>query len=977
MFEPSDRPRVMGLPPGADFPALLVAGLRRRHEGRPPQELARVRVLVNTRRMARRMRDLFDAGPPCLLPRIETIADLGQSIHLADIEPPRPYLRRRLELAQLISALLESEPDLAPRSALFDLADSLAELMDEMQSEGVDPEALSRLDVSDQSGHWARAQRFLGIAQAYSNAAGGPPDPAARLRMVIERTIAIWADSPPDTPVILAGSTGSRGPTLLLMQAVARLPQGAVLLPGFDFDMPGAVWNSLTDAMTGEDHPQFRFARLLQKLDLPHDAVTRWDDTEAPDPGRNRVVSLALRPAPVTDQWLEEGPALRGIEAAMSGVTLLEAPSSRAEALAIAMRLRQSVDEGRVAALITPDRMLTRQVAAALDRWGILPDDSAGRPLQLSPPGRFLRHVAQLSRDRLTAEALLTLLKHPVTHSGADRGTHLLLTRELELRLRRYGPPHPDAAAIQAFAASRDEGIAPGWANWICACFIDRHAPGAEPLPTRVDAHIALAESICTGSSGGGPQALWHRDAGRAASQAMTGLQREADAGGEIDAADYCRLVDLALGREEVRVGDGVHPNVLIWGTLEARVQGAELVILAGLNEGSWPESLAPDPWLNRRMRHEAGLLLPERKIGLSAHDFQQAIGVGEVWLTRSIRTQDAETVPSRWISRLTNLLDGLPGEGQAALAGMRARGAAWLTRTRQLEAAPRLDPAPRPAPCPPVSARPRGLSVTEIKRLIRDPYAIYARHVLRLHPLDPLMAVPDALLRGTVLHGVMEDFVRQLRQDRDALSMADLMRICETKLAQHVPWAEARLLWQARLARVAEGYLKDEAERLRIALPAGFEVTGKAEIPDLGFTLTAKADRIDIDGAGNARLYDYKTGKPPTAKEQLHFDRQLLLSAAIAQMQGFGEIAPRHVAAAVYIGLGGSAGEVAAPLDEAPPEVVWLEFQTLMRAYLSDAQGYTARRAMFSKTDVGDYDQLARFGEWDASSVPDLRILE
>ena len=90
------------------------------------------------------------------------------------------------------------------------------------------------------------------------------------------------------------------------------------------------------------------------------------------------------------------------------------------------------------------------------------------------------------------------------------------------------------------------------------------------------------------------------------------------------------------------------HPNVLVWGTLEARVQGADLLILAGLNEGSWPEAPAPDPWLNRQMRADAGLLLPERRIGLSAHDFQQAIAAKEVWLTRSQRSDDAQTVPSR-----------------------------------------------------------------------------------------------------------------------------------------------------------------------------------------------------------------------------------------------------------------------------------------------------------------------------------------
>ncbi|HBB82406.1 MAG TPA: hypothetical protein DC031_03815, partial [Sulfitobacter sp.] len=75
-----------------------------------------------------------------------------------------------------------------------------------------------------------------------------------------------WQDAPPQHPVILAGSTGSRGTTALLMEAVARLPQGAIILPGFDFEMPTAVWNELDQALLAEDHPQYRFRKLMNML---------------------------------------------------------------------------------------------------------------------------------------------------------------------------------------------------------------------------------------------------------------------------------------------------------------------------------------------------------------------------------------------------------------------------------------------------------------------------------------------------------------------------------------------------------------------------------------------------------------------------------------------------------------------------------------------------------------------------------------
>ncbi|OWU85967.1 helicase [Oceanicola sp. 22II-s10i] len=971
MFDPLPHPRVYGMPPGADFPAALVEHLSRSYADRPPQDLARVRLIVNTRRMARRIRDLFDRGPALLLPRIELVTDLGISAVSADLPPATPPLRRRLELVELIAALLDAQPDLAPRAALFDLADSLARILGEMDDEGVPPEALEQLDVTDLSGHWARALRFLTIARGFQDGSGAL-GPEARQRLLAETTAADWAAHPPADPVILAGSTGSRGSTFLLMQAIARLPQGAVVLPGFDFDMPEAVWATLTDPLSSEDHPQYRFARIMTSLGLGPEQVALWP-SDTPAPERNRVLSLALRPAPVTDQWMHEGPDLDGIETGMNGVTLLEAPSPRAEALAIAMRLRQAAEEGVTAALITPDRMLTRQVAAALDRWDIVPDDSAGQPLHLSPPGRFLRHVGGLFSRRLTAEALLTLLKHPLTHTGTDRGPHLLLTRALELDLRRGGPPFPDAAYLRTFSAGRKDAIASDWVDWLIREVLDRVVAAPMPLADLLDAHIGLAERIAQGHTGEGSGNLWTGPAGRSARDTVAGLEREAGHGGPLNAMDYDALFSTVLTGAEVRERDTGHANVLIWGTLEARVQGADLVILGGLNEGSWPELPPPDPWMNREMRHKAGLLLPDRKIGLSAHDFQQAAAAREVWLTRAVRSQDAETVPSRWISRLTNLLAGLPGEGQAALAGMKSRGAAWIARAQALETVARIDPAPRPAPCPPPGARPTEMSVTEIERLIRDPYAVYARRVLRLRKLDPLMRMPDALLRGTVLHKVLEIFIRDHGRDLRADS---LLATAREVLDTLVPWAEARFLWHARLARVATPFLADEAVRQGIARPVAFERDGTAQIPSLGFTLRGKADRIDIDGSGNAYLYDYKTGRLKSEAEQIQFDRQLLLSAAMVERGAFEGIMPKRVAGAVYIGLGSKPGEMPAPLDAVPPGKAWEDLTELIRLYHGETQGFTARRAMFNTSDVSDYDQLARFGEWDVTTPPDRRAL-
>ena len=975
MFDPSAMPRLFGLAPGVDFPTQLVAGLRHRLKDQPPHAMAQVDLIVNTRRMARRLRDIFDAGPPGFLPRIRLLTELDDLAPEIAPDPATSPLRRRLELIQLVSRLLETQNGLAPRTSLYALSDSLAALIDEMQGEGVTADDIKQLDVSDKSGHWARTQLFIGIAHDYLDQMDSQPDSEARQRQLVERLVTHWDQTPTQNPVIVAGSTGSRGTTAMLMRAVAKLPQGALVLPGFDFTMTPEDWAIMRrrEQQPPEDHPQFRFFQLMRDLDVPSITVGTWTAANPPSAARNALVSLSLCPAPVTDNWLRKGPMLTDLDQATADLSLIEAPTPRIEALAIALRLRKALEDGQTAALITPDRMLTRQVTSALDRWNILPDDSAGTPLQLSPPGRFLRHVARLFVNRMDAEALLTLLKHPLTHSGADRNFHQLSTQRLEARIREKGLPYPDAAGLERIGAQiANTPESADWLNWVAQTFGTLVPADPRPLTDWVQDHQALAEKIAAGTPKDPDHRLWKLKAGRKALEVMETLAEHAHHGGTMTASDYADLVGSLLAGEEVRDRDAPHPDVMIWGTLEARVQGADLVILGSLNDGSWPEAPAPDPWLNRQMRLDAGLLLPERRIGLSAHDYQQAIAAGEVVLTRSIRSDEAETVPSRWLNRLQNLLEGLPDKaGKHLLERMGERGAHWLGQAQALEQVHRAKPAIRPSPRPPVSVRPRQLAVTEIKRLIRDPYAIYARHVLGLRAIQPLVQSPDAPLRGTLVHAILERFVKSALADPATLTRDALMSITDEVLMDQAPWPSARIMWRARIERFADWFIEQERHRQATATPTLMEreARGALTMSNPDFTLICYADRIDMDDEGQALIYDYKTGKPPTKQVQKHFDKQLLLEAAMIEEGAFAAIGPTPVKEAVFIGLGTDREEVKAPLADEPPQEVLAGFRKLISGYLDAQKGFTARRLVQVERDVGDYDQLARFGEWDGST--------
>jgi ATP-dependent helicase/nuclease subunit B len=958
-------PRLFALPPGVDFPAELVAGLLHRMQGQPPEALARVTLILNTQRMRRRVTECLQGQGAMLMPRLMLVTEVAALGTLAP-GPATSPLRRRLELSVLLDGLLKTGTTHFPRAALYDLADSLAGLMDEMQGEGVLADTIAGLDVANHSAHWARTQAFLGIvAEALQ---GDSPEGEARLRQAVIALAQAWETTPPADPVIVAGSTGSRGTTAILMQAVARMPLGSVVLPGYDFDLPDQVWAGMDDALTAEDHPQFRYRRVMDGLGIGPDAVARWTDAPPPSPDRNRLVSLSLRPAPITDQWLSEGPDLPDLLPATEGLTLIEAPSERSEALAIALILRKAAEDGTRAALVTPDRNLTRRVTAALDRWGIRPDDSAGRPLALSAPGRMLRQVAGLFGQRLTVDMALALMKHPLafTGQGAEfgRGQHLILTREYELHARRNGPAFPTAESLTAWAAASGLAGAEPWAAVLADVLCGQEAVGNLPLADVVARHLDLGTRLARGFADTGSGGLWDKPAGQKALEAVTELMREAGAGGSLSPADYQSLFRAVLQRHEVRETETAHPGIMIWGTLEARVQGADLVILGGLNDGTWPAQPPPDPWLNRAMRKAAGLLLPDRRIGLSAHDYQQAVAGPEVVLSRSVRGAEAETVPSRWLNRLVNLMAGLPDRnGPKALQAMTGRGRDWLALAEAFDTpAGEVAPAPRPSPRPPVAARPRRLSVTEIKTLVRDPYAIYARHVLKLRPLDPLRPEPDPRLRGVVLHEILERFLKEGGQDRD-----HLLQIAQAVLAEKVAWPLARTIWLSRFVKAADAFLAFSSGTG--GTPALLEERGALRLTDVDFTLTGKPDRIDRLADGSLMVIDYKTGDPPTEKEQKHFDKQLLLAAAMAERGGFPGLGLERVTKIAFVGVKQAFKTVEAALQDGDLDAVWTEFEGLIGKYAKATQGYTARRAMREQKDKSDYDHLSRFGEWDMTA--------
>jgi len=381
------------------------------------------------------------------------------------------------------------------------------------------------------------------------------------------------------------------------------------------------------------------------------------------------------------------------------------------------------------------------------------------------------------------------------------------------------------------------------------------------------------------------------------------------------------------------------------------------------LNEGAWPRSAGADPWFSRPMRKTLGLEQPERGIGLSAHDFAMLAAGPCVLLTRALKVDGAPTTASRWLQRLEQLTRGLKLEAELATQPDYARLAAQMTEVPQ---GPRL---PRPAPKPPVEVRPKRLSVTEIETWLRDPYAIYAKHVLGLRPLDALDEPIGPLERGTALHKAVELFIDKYRSGLPDDAVEQLVAIADQVFAQAGTPAAALALWRPRFLGAAKGFVAFERERRGATADSHLEIRGKLEIGD--FTLTGIADRIDILKDGSAAILDYKSGAPPSTKQVTELlSPQLPLEAAMLAQDGFG-IGARVTEELLYLSL---ASEKQAREPRFIPDATELATEAVAQlarriAWFKERDtAYRPRVRPFRADIAGDYDHLARVREWSPS---------
>ena len=987
MAEPT-RPEVYSIAAHRGFADALVAGLVPRY-AKDGLGLARLTLLLPSGRAIRTVSEAFirhmgeEGGGGLLLPRMVTIGDLSLDEALgplldplvaSDIPPAVDPTYRWLRLAALLSEEMGADAPEGP--PLFRQARMIAETMDRLLVEDIAPEDLLGERVLDVvgsvAGHWQNSLRRFARVQArwrVELAEMGRVDAATRRNLLFAHAAESWRAEPPATPIVAAGVTSAAPALARLLRVVSELPEGSVILPDLDLSLSDEAWEELGNAGLADEaqgeiigrrdaptHPQYHLKLLLNRMGVNRGEVQQWHrrGIGAANPDRTHAVSALFLPPEASKSWVD----LPSEKRRLASVRLLETgnPEEEAQAVALAVRRKLETPQQRVA-VITPDRALASRIVHHLRRWEIQADDSAGAPLGDTPAGRAMLLLAQVIAENAAPVPLIALLGHPAMGIGdaenpdRARADWLDALRRFEDRLR--GPrPSPGLGPLRVVAAKAD--VAEWW---------DGVAARLEPLMSGEEAPLAdllgdlarVLESFCG-------EGIWAREDGRALGNFVEDLRQQAQAAETVlDPGDLHDVLSDAMERVAVRPAYGGHPRVGVYGLLESRMARADLIICAGLNEGTWPGGSSPDPLLAPPVLRALGVPGAEFRIGLAAHDLAGALGAPEVLLTRAHRDADGPAIPSRFFLRIKALLGDLADRHQEVELP------ALVHALRDADSAP---PYPVPEPCPPAEVRRVSISATSLDRLRSDPYQFYARSILHLSEIDPLDAVPSPAWQGTLAHAILEEWHKQ------GGALTDL---AEKHLAAMDAHPLTRALWEPRLMAALEwiaNQVEAEADRRIVA------VEEKGRHLFNGIEITGTADRIDRLADGSYAVVDYKTGGPPSKKMveegfalQLGTLGLLLAEGAYADRGIEGE--PTRFE---YWSLGRDAksdtgfGYVTTPLKVGPARTGILpeDFLPETRRFLTEALDtwiigdapFTARPNPDLKL-YATYDQLMRLEEW------------
>lgn len=900
---------------------------------------------------------------PMLLPKMLPIGDVEEDeLFLTGfdfkeaLDKLNPAIEKNERLLLFIRIIMSRPIEfgiekLSANQACF-LAQELANLIDTVNNENLDFNNLQNLVPDEYSAHWQETLKFLEIITQYWPEIlkeRNMVDSSFRRNQLLLAQSEIWKLNPPQNRIVIAGTTATFPAMKELVKTVINLKNGELILAGLDKYLDDEDWS-----FVDETHPQFELKDLLSFLTVSRSQVA--DFALPVNSAREIFISEVMRPAKTTDKWLDIKSKQISLEA-LHGLSLINCVDSKQEALTIALLMREALEtEEKTAALVTSDRTLARRVATELERWNIKVDDSAGRPLASTPIGAFLRLIVKACENDFEKIDFLSLLKHPLTANNKPYIEIRKQTRDLERKVFRAQKENQE---LELFSKTIKDTLRE---------FYEFYLQPQADFKSMVAAHIKVAENLSATDKQEGSQILWRGDAGESAAQFIADLYDKAEFLGNITPQDYLGLFEALMASITVRAKYGAHPRLKILGPIEARLNQSDLTIIGGVNESIWPKLPSSDPWMSRPMKKSFGCPLPEKAIGIMAQDFSLLLGAPRVFLTRADRVQGTPMVKSRWWMRLETVLKAMGVKIETLEDGV------YKSFAKEFDHPSAMLHISPPCPKPPVSARPRKLSASAIEMWMRDPYSIYAKHILKLKPLDEIEQDLTMADYGNIIHGILEQFNNKYPSVFPKNAKEELLKLGEQYFKDNEIALETRAFWWPNFEKAIDWIIaKEEVYRCDIKkIHNELEGSFSFDAPAGVFTITAKADRVDETLDGGINIIDYKTGSARSVSTvKAGYAPQLPIEGLIAEKGGFGsDVKASKVEKLLYWQLANKETEIVN--DEDLLDKTFERLQKLVAIFDFADTGYASNPNPKQAPKYSDYEHLARIKEWSVQEDSD-----
>lgn len=925
-------------------------------------DLTNVTIFLPNRRAARELKNAFirlHGLNATLLPKILPLGSIDEDgFFFAGNDLDLPPVISTTERLLLFIRLITARPDnfqiehLSFAQACF-LAKELGSMIDMVNNEQLDFSTLEKIVPEEYAAHWQNTLKFLKIITEFFPKIleeRNLIDIGEYNNLLFKQQNDFLKKTLPNDEIIIAGTTATFPAMKQLVKTVSELPNGKIYLSGLDKFLDDESWNIID-----ETHPQYELKQLLDFLQL-----SRQDIPDVVHPKlkeRENLFSEVMRPASSTDKWLN----LCNFpfpEKSVQGLNIINCYDSREEALVVASIMRHNLETPeKTTALITEDRNFARQVSDELQRWNIQADDSAGIPLSQTPQGIFLRLIAEVCEENFAPLPLLSLYKHPLTCVGTSGAEIRSEIRKYEKNILRNRQKRNEKD--NAFIADQKE------------LFEELSELMAQPQAKFKDllsAHLKLAEKLASKNDKNGADILWAGETGETAASLLSGLLESSEVLNTIPQGQYYDLFDALLAGSMVRSKYGSHPRLRILGPIEARLCSFDTIIISGLSEGIMPKNTSSGAWLSRPMKKDFGFPLPEKAIGVLAHDFCEMACGKEVYLTRSERVQGTPMVKSRWLMRLETVLKAYGFDIN------KLQKSPYLSWIQQLERTEKITPIEPPYPKPPIKSRPRELWASDIEKLIYDPYSVFASKILRLKKTEDLLPPPDAIDLGIIVHSVLERFYKTYPQKLPDNTKNILISFSQEAFEQNSISSEVRAFWWPKMQKIIDWVCEKEKSLRQEVKYTYCETKGNISFESLAgtFVLGAKADRIDENIDGTLSIIDYKTGSAHNIKQiNSGYAPQLPIEGIIAEHGGFEGIKKAKVSNLSYWRLNKEIINVQKDLDEIL-ESNFNKIKELINTYDNEEIGYVTKPNPKYCLAKSDYQHLSRIDEWEVNENDD-----